>query len=264
MGRSIAVVSGKGGVGKTTIVCGLGMAFAKKGFSVCVIDFDVGLNNLDVLLGMENRIVYDYADFLNGKCRLSQAIVRHHSMENLYVLVSNENINFDNHKEKTIKTLEKLSNIFDYVLVDSPAGVGAGFKWAVDSCGECIVVVSPHITSIRDAGSVLRVLKGGEQNILGVVVNRARGDLVVRKKMLSHVQISQLLNTELLGVVPESDIVNIYTSFQFDKIISCSGALEPFYILVDNIRYERKNIYDYESKYKGVLGVIRRNIRKGV
>lgn len=263
MGRKISIVSGKGGVGKTTVACGLALALAKNGSSVCLVDLDVGLNNLDVLLGMENRVVYDLGDCLQGRCRLKQALVNDPSFENLYLLPS---IRFS---EEPLEPLEvkhitdKLASVFDFVLIDAPAGTGENFELAVSAGNEAIVVVTPHTASLRDADKVISILKGTHMENVSLVVNRIRGDMVARKEMLSHTQIERLLKTSLLGVIPESDDINIYSSFKFDKIAK-SKSIVAFTLLVHNLIGDKKVIFDYDSKYRGLIGLVRRNLKRSM
>lgn len=263
MGRKIAVVSGKGGVGKTTIACGLGLALAKSGKSVCLIDLDVGLNNLDVLLGVENKVVYDLGDCIEGRCRIKQALIGDSSFENLYLLPSIRFSEVDISFAQIKAVTDKLAGVFDFVIIDAPAGTGENFELAVASAGEAIVVVTPHVASLRDADKVIGILKGAGIENTSVVVNRIRGDMVARKEMLNHNQIEKLLKTSVIGVVPESDDINIYSSFRFDKITK-SNAVVAFTMLVHNIKNDKKIIYDYESRYKGLMGIIRRNIKRSV
>ena len=263
MGRKIAVVSGKGGVGKTTVACGLALALSKNGKSVCLVDLDVGLNNLDVLLGLENKVVYDLADCLSGRCRLKQALVTGNGFENLYLLPS---MRFSSVKitPLQIKSItDKLAGVFDFVIIDAPAGAGENFELAVYGANEALVVVTPHMASLRDADKVIGLLKGFGISETSIVVNRIRGDMVARKEMLSHTQISKLLKCPIMGVIPESDDINIYSSFKFDKIAK-SKTVVAFTILVHNIKTDKKVIYDYESRYKGLIGIIRRNIKRSV
>lgn len=263
MGRKIAIVSGKGGVGKTTVACGVALSLAKSGKSVCLIDLDVGLNNLDVLLGLENKVVYDLADCISGRCRIKQALVNDSAFENLYLLPS---MRFSSVKisEYEIQTItDKLAGVFDFVIIDAPAGAGENFELAVKGANEAIVVVTPHMASLRDADKVIGIIKGSGIDEVSVIVNRIRGDMVARREMLNHIQISKLLKCKIMGVVPESDDINIYSSFKFDKI-SKSKAVVAFSILVHNIKTDKKVIYDYESRYKGLLGIIRRNIKRSV
>ncbi len=263
MGRKISIVSGKGGVGKSTIACGIALALAKSNFSVCLVDLDIGLNNLDVYLGLENKVVYDLGDCINGKCRLKQALVNLSGVENLYLLPS---VRFatENYAATDIEPIvSKLSSVFDFVLIDAPAGMNAGFEMAIKASNETIVVVTPHVSSLRDADKVISRLKGAGINNVNVVVNRIRGDMVARGEMLSHEQVARLLKTPLLGVVPESDNINIYSSFRFERIAK-NKEVVIFSILAHNLRSDKKIIYDYQSRYKGVLGMIRRAMKRSL
>jgi len=262
MGRIISVVSGKGGVGKTTIAVALGLTMAKNGYGVCVIDLDVGLNNVDVLLGVDNKVVYDIGDYLSGKCRIKQALVTDGRFENLYIMPS---VRFKGNETQvfSVKDLTiKLASVFDFVIIDAPAGMGENFETAIKSANECIVVVSPHTVSLRDADKVISRIKaiGGTSSI---IINRIRGDLVARKEMLNHKQISTLLKSRVVGVVPESDEVSILSSLKFEKI-SKTNMVNVFSLIASNIVNEENNIYDYESKYKGLIGIVRRNIKKSI
>lgn len=263
MGRKIAVVSGKGGVGKTTIVAGIGMALAKSGANVCLVDLDVGLNNLDILFNIENKIVYDLGDCLSLRCRIKQALVQDPILQNLYILPSQKSVEekFDSFQMQTL--VDKLAEIFDFVIVDAPAGINDNFYLAAKSTTEAIVVVTPHVSSLRDADKAIGALKGlGKQNI-ACVINRIRGDMVARKEMLSHLQIESLLKIPLLGVLPESDDINIYSSFRFDRVAK-GGLFLAFSTLAMNLRTDKKTIYDYDGKYRGFLGMIRRNLKRSI
>ena len=263
MGRSIAIVSGKGGVGKTTLTMGLGMALAKKGASVCLIDLDIGLNNLDILMNVENKIIYDLSDCAEGKCRLKEALVRDPILQNLYILPSQKSQKEDCDYLAIKKIIERLSGVFDFVLIDAPAGVNQNFNVAINSAHEAIVVVSPHISSIRDADKVIGILKGLNMQNIFALVNRIRGDMVERKEMLSHAQIKDLLKVPLLGVLPESDDINIYSSFHFEKL--AKGEIhEALSILANNLRSDKKYVYDYTAKYRGFFGMIRRNLKRNL
>lgn len=263
MGRKISIVSGKGGVGKTTIVAGLGMALAKSGANVCLVDLDIGLNNLDILFNIENRVVYDLSDCLSQRCRIRQALVQDPLFPNLYILSSQKGS--DEHLDclQMRMLIDKLSGIFDFVLVDAPAGINSNFYLAVNSCDEALVVVTPHISSLRDADKVVSALKGLKKQNIGFIINRIRGDMVARKEMLSHLQIEKLLKIPLVGVLPESDDINIYSSFHFNKITK-GGLFLAFSTLAINLKTDKKIIYDYYGKYKGLLGIIRRNIKRSI
>ena len=264
MGRKIAVVSGKGGVGKTTIVAGLGMSLAKSGASVCLIDMDIGLNNLDILLNLEGKVHYDIMDCLKGRARIKQALISDSQFEGLYFLPSFKAEEIEDISYSDLRSLtDKLASVFDYVLIDVPAGTGQTFNLAVSGANEAIVVVTPHVVSIRDADKVVAKLKALNIENISFVINRIRGDMVVRKEMLSHNQIVSLLKIPLIAVIPESDKINIYSSFKFDKIIKDQTAV-AFNLLARNLCYDKPVIYDYLSKYKGFIGMIRRSIKRSV
>ncbi len=262
MGRKICIVSGKGGVGKTTITCGLGLALAKNGNSVCLIDLDVGLNNLDVMLNLENKVVYDLGDCLSGKCRLKQALVNLPESENLYLLPSARSpVGITRVDIK--KITDKLAGVFDYVLLDAPAGLNENFELALYGANEALVVVTPHVASLRDADKVISRVKGSHIEKTEVVVNRIRGDMVARGEMLGHEQLEKLLKTPLAGVIPESDKINLYSSFRFERIQKSKDVL-AFTVLAHNLKTDKKVILDYDSKYRGLLGLIRRNIKRSI
>jgi len=262
MGRIITIVSGKGGVGKTTVACSLGLSLAKRGFGVCLIDLDVGLNNIDVLLGVDSKVVYDIGDYVNGHCRLKQALITDDRLENLYILPS---VRFgeNNITSEDVKSIaRKLVSVFDYVIIDSPAGIGEMFEMAVNASNECLVVVTPHVASLRDADKVIAKIKGFGLEAK-VLVNRIRGDMVARKEMLNHNQIQSLLKTKVVGVIPESDEINILSSLKFERIAK-TNMIKVFDIIAENIQNDKFEIFDYESKYKGLFGIVRRKIKKVV
>lgn len=262
MGRKIIVTSGKGGVGKTTIVAGLGRALAKLNASVCVVDGDIGLNNLDLILGVENKVVYDLCDCMQGKCRIKQAIIKDEKLDNLYTLPAGKNMpltvvfTFDS-------IINKLATIFDYVIVDSPAGKDEGFMRAAKSCDEAIIVVTPHISSIRDASKMINIFsaKNNCKDTM-IVVNRIRGDMVASGEMLSHSDIVSLLNKKLVGIIPESDAYNVTSSFDKHKLFNKDPIFNAFTIFAKNLIDNANQEFDYTAKYCGILGLIRRKLKK--
>ena len=210
MSRVIVVTSGKGGVGKTTVCANLGLNLAKKNHRVCVVDMDIGLNNLDVVLGMETRVLYSMQDVLDGKCRLRQALVQDTTYPMLYLLSSGNVANNLSIRPEYIKAvIDELKTIFDYILIDCPAGIDAGFNRAVICAEEALVVTTPQIPSLRDADKVVTILHGYNLSSIKFVVNRARGDLVIDKLMLDVYDISKALKIEFGGVIPEDDYIII-------------------------------------------------------
>ncbi len=205
MGRVIVVTSGKGGVGKTTTVAHIGMVLSKFA-KVALVDADIGLNNLDVTLGLETSIVYDLSDVIEGRARLNQALLRDPICQNMYVLASGKTI-----KDTDISTdvfrriIEELSRVFEYVLIDCPAGIEEGFHRAIAAATECIIVTTPHVSAIRDADKISTMTLNYGLKCLGVVVCRLKNELVKSGKMMSAASISTILRLELLGSIPEDD-----------------------------------------------------------
>ena len=258
MARKIVVTSGKGGVGKSTICANLGLKLAQMGQKVVMLDVDIGLNNLDVLMGVENKVVYDIADVVEGKCRIKQALIQDLRSPLLYILPSNKIFTTTKITSFNIKAVvDALGDIFDYVIIDCPAGIDSGFHRAVYSASEALVVCTPHISSIRDADKVLTILNNYNLNNIGFVVNRVRGDLIINGQMIDVSQISNLLKANLVGVVPDDDSISTGRSMAITK----STGGNAFEILAKNIHYCQNVMFDYKSKYKGLFGSLKRKIR---
>lgn len=260
MGRKILVTSGKGGVGKTTISCGLAKALASANATVCVVDADIGLNNLDLLMNIENRVVYDIVDCMQGKCQIKQALVKDKFFDNLYTLPAGKQQPHSVVYDFTT-IIDKVASIFDFVIVDSPAGIENGFLTASRACREAIVVVTPHIASLRDANKIISYLISDKSKTnVFVAINRIRGDLVVEGKMMNHGDISNLLKCDVVGVVPESDTFNI--SNTLDMAYGQDEMCLSMKTLAQNLINDSRNIFDYTKKYKGIGGIIRRKLKR--
>lgn len=263
MARNIVVTSGKGGVGKTTVSASLGMHLASKNYRVCLIDMDIGLNNLDVVLNMEDRVLYTMLDVIENRCRLKEALVCDDTYPLLYMLSSgglNQNLSIQISQIKQI--VNELNLTFDFVIIDCPAGIDAGFKRAVSCADEALIVTTPHLSSIRDADKVVTILSS--YNILSkrFIINRARGDLIQDKLMLDVYDIGKTLNVEFGGVIPEDDGV---ISLSSDNIKNPKIALNrAFDILANNILTGEKKLFDCTYKYKGFLGAIKRKLKRSV
>ncbi|MBQ9789969.1 MAG: septum site-determining protein MinD [Clostridia bacterium] len=261
MGRRIVVTSGKGGAGKTTIAAGLGLSLASLGASVVMIDADVGLSNLDTLLELDGKIMFDLSDLMNRKCRIKQALIAVSGHDNVYVLASGK-AGADAEIGDPVRFAEitsKLAEVFDYCIIDCPAGASDGFKTAISGADEAIVVVTPHIVSIRDADKILGILLAAGMQDTMFVINRIRGDLAVSGKMLSHKEIEAVLNAKLVGVVPESDDVTILSSLAFGKIMQREIS-RSFVMMAESIHKNKRILFDYKKKYRGVFGFIRRKM----
>lgn len=262
MARKIVVASGKGGVGKTTVTVNLGISLAELGLRVVLIDADFGLNNLDVVLGVENKVNFDLIDVIEGRCRLKQALIQTNKWKNLFVLASGNGDFATSITGQNIKLLiEKLDGVFDYILIDSPAGIDLGFHRAVSCVDEAIIVATPNLTSLRDADKVLTVLKSYKLNSIEVVVNRVRGDLILSEKMMYPEDIQKLLKTNLLGVLPEEDVVFLSSGYQLPKR---SDSFKAYKILANNLHKNSRKIFDTLNKYSGFFGSIRRSIKKSI
>lgn len=203
-GVVITVSSGKGGVGKTTTVANLGVSLAMLGQRVVVVDGDVGLRNLDVMMGLENRIVYDLVDVVEGRCRLRQALVRDKRFSELFLLPAAQTRDKSAvQPEDMVRVCERLREEHDFILIDSPAGIEHGFRYAIAPADRIIVVTNPEVTAVRDADRVIGLVEAAEKGPAQLVVNRIRPDRVRRGEMLAVPDILELLAIDLLGVVPE-------------------------------------------------------------
>ena len=211
--RTILICSGQGGVGKTTLTANLGIALANSGATTAVLDADFGLRNLDLLLGLENRIVYTAQDVLDKNCRLDQALVRHKKEPNLALLPAGDPRMLDWMKPEDMKKIsELLSEKFDFVLVDCPAGVEDGFKNALAACKEAIVVTNPELSAVRDADRVIGILNTSDIKPIQLVINRVRPNMMASQEMLSIEDVQGILSLPLLGIVLEDEQVIISTN----------------------------------------------------
>ncbi|HOK62727.1 MAG TPA: septum site-determining protein MinD [Soehngenia sp.] len=212
-GTSIVVTSGKGGVGKTTTSANIGTGLAMQGYSVVVLDADIGLRNLDVVMGLENRIVYDIVDVVEKNCKLKQALIKDKRHENLYLLPAAQT------KDKTavsssqmIELVNELKKNYDYIIIDSPAGIEQGFQYSIAGADEAIIVTTPEVSAVRDADRVIGILEANEIYQPKLIVNRIRQDMVRRGDMMNIEDILDILAVKLLGVVPDDENVVISTN----------------------------------------------------
>ena len=257
MSRKIIITSGKGGVGKTTITANLGLQLAKSGLRVMLVDGDMGLNNLDVMLGVENLIVFDLIDVLNGKCRLKQALVESPLSSNLFVLPCAHSLSGVEVTGQKLKSATKgVEELFDYILIDCPAGIDLSFHRAVGLADEAICVVMPSIASVRDADKVISILKSYNLCSIKLIVNKIRGDLVLNNQMYSAVDIENTLKLPLLGVIPEDDEI------LKGLVVGMTESEKVFKIIAKNLNGKSERVYDYLKKYSGFWGSIRRELKK--
>ena len=206
----ITITSGKGGVGKTTATANLAVALAAEGSKVVCIDGDIGLRNLDVILGLENRIVYDIVDVIEGRCRLKQAMIRDKKLPNLYLIPAAQTRDKNAVSPSDMNRLIKdLRPDFDFVLIDSPAGIERGFRNAIAAADRVLVVTNPEVSAVRDADRVIGILEAEDKGPGALIINRLNPILVKKNDMLSADDVLDLLAVELIGIVPEDENVII-------------------------------------------------------
>jgi septum site-determining protein MinD len=208
MSRIIVITSGKGGVGKTTCTANLGMALAQLGRKVALVDADFGLRNLDLLLGLENRVVYTAVEYLAGECRLEQALVRDKRQPRLVLMPAAQNRTKESVTPDQMKALVlTLAKSFDYVLVDCPAGIEMGFRNAIAAAREAIIVTTPEIAAVRDADRVVGLLEAEGIKNVRLIVNRLRPNMVQANDMMSVDDVCEILAIPLLGILPDDERV---------------------------------------------------------
>lgn len=259
--RAIVVTSGKGGVGKTTTTANVGAALARLGEKVAVVDVDVGLRNLDVVMGLEGRVVYDLIDVIEGKCKLRQALIRDKRIEGLALLAASQT------RDKEALDPEKFRYIvkalleeegFDRVLIDSPAGIEKGFQTAATPAEGALVVVNPEVSSVRDADRIIGMLEAREIRENFLVINRLRPKMVQRGDMLSVEDVVEILGIKPIGIVPEDEGVLI-SSNQGEPLVlkNNSGAAKAFVEIAQRVRGEDVPFASLNDA-PGFLGTLRR------
>ena len=213
MSEVIVITSGKGGVGKTTTAANLGTALSLENKKTVIVDADIGLRNLDVVMGLENRIVYDIVDVVEGTCRLKQALIKDKRFENLYLLPAAQT------RDKNAVTVEQMNDLcnklresFDYIIIDCPAGIEQGFKNAIAGATRAIVVTTAEISSIRDADRIVGLLESSEIKNPELVINRIRPNMVRKGEMMDVDDIVDLLSIDLIGVVPDDEYIITQTN----------------------------------------------------
>jgi len=266
LSKVIAVISGKGGVGKTTTTANLGLGIAKNGRQCVVVDFDIGQRNLDMILGLENRVVYDMIQVMDGEAQLDQALIRSKSSPNLYFLPASQTKDKSVLDSKKIeKLLIELRERFEYVILDAPAGIESGFEHTIEYADEAIVVVNPEVSSIRDSDRAIgildskskKVLNGGEV-VKQLIINRLDPEMVEKGEMLSKEDILEILGIELLGIVPEDRGV-IDASNQGQPIIlnDKSEAGKAYRRIAKRLCGQKTPIVEPKAKKGGLMSTLK-------
>ena len=203
-GQIVTITSGKGGVGKTTAVASLGIALAARGQKVVCVDGDIGLRNLDVIMGLENRIVYDIVDVVEGRCRLKQAMIRDKRMPDLFLIPAAQTRDKNAISPSDMLRLgDELREICDWVIIDSPAGIERGFKNSIAAADRVLVLTNPEVSAVRDADRVIGILEAEEKGTPALILNRVNPEMVRKQEMLSAEDVLDLLAIDLIGVVPD-------------------------------------------------------------
>jgi septum site-determining protein MinD len=258
------ITSGKGGVGKTTATANLGVALASSGLKVVCIDADIGLRNLDVVMGLENRIVYDLVDIVEGRCRLRQALIKDKRVNDLYLIPAAQT------RDKTavspqdmIRLADDLRAEFDWILIDSPAGIERGFRNAVAPADVVVIVTNPEVSSVRDADRIIGLIEAEEKGPGKLLVNRVKPELVKRGDMLSTEDILDVLAIELIGVVPEDETVLVASNRGNPAALDeRSRAGKAFRNIARRLNGETVPFEDLEAK-DGFFGRLTRLVRPG-
>ncbi len=264
MSRVIVVTSGKGGVGKTTTSASISAGLALKGYKVAVIDFDVGLRNLDLIMGCERRVVYDFVNVVQGEASLKQALIRDKRINNLYILAASQTRDKDALTQEGVeKVIEDLKEDgFDFIICDSPAGIEKGAQLALYFADEAIVVTNPEVSSVRDSDRILGILQaksrraenGDEAIVEHLVLTRYNPDRVETGEMLSVEDVTDLLNIRLLGVIPESQqVLNASNSGEPVILSQDSDAALAYEDVVDRFLGEEKEHRFLTAEKKGLF-----------
>lgn len=254
MSRAIIITSGKGGVGKTTVTANIGTALAFRGKSVVLVEGDIGLNNLDVVMNVEDKVIYDAGEVALGKATVSQCLIKINDKLNVFpaTTCATNLVTVEVFKE----IIMELKTCFDYVIIDSPAGIEDNFHRAAIGADEGIIVTTPHIPAVRDGYKTVKALYSYGIKNVGLIANRVRGEYVSEKAMLSPDDIAKVLQIPLIGILPEDDFVNLYGLADVGN--KKSGIGYSYSLIAGYLDGDDKKIYDCISPYSGVFNRFKR------
>lgn len=258
------VTSGKGGVGKTTCSANLSMALAQRGHKVAVVDADFGLRNLDLLLGLENRIVYTAVEVLTGECRLEQALVKDKRQPNLVLLPAAQNRTKEAvTPEQMRKLVNALTKVFNFIMIDCPAGIENGFLNAIAPAKEALVVTTPEIAAVRDADRVVGLLEANDVKNLHLIINRIKPAMVQQDKMMSVEDVQEILAIPLIGVIPDDERVIVSTNKGEPLVLSQEASLAgvAFQNVVRRLEGEKVPFLDLSVPHDDLLSRLLRLFR---
>lgn len=264
MGEVIVVTSGKGGVGKTTTSANIGTGLALEGKKVALIDADIGLRNLDVVMGLENRIVYDLIDVVEGNCRLKQALIKDKRYDGLFLLPAAQTRDKDAvSPEQMQKLCESLREEFDFIIIDCPAGIEQGFKNAIAGADRAVVVTTPEVSAVRDADRIIGLLEANELRNPMLILNRIRMDMVKRGDMMNLEDVLEILAIDVLGVVPDDESIVVSTNKGEPAVTeSESKAGQAFRNITKRILGDNIPLMSLEVD-EGIMGKIKKWFRIG-
>lgn len=246
----IVVTSGKGGVGKTTTTANVGTGLAMLGKKVVMIDTDIGLRNLDVVMGLENRIVYNLVDVIEGHCRVKQALIKDKRYQGLYLMPSAQT------KDKTAVRPDQMKDMiavlkeqFDYVLLDCPAGIEQGFQNAIAGANRALLVTTPEVSAIRDADRIVGLLEANDFSQIDLIVNRLRPEMIKRGEMMSTADVVDILSLPLIGAVPDDESVVVATNQGEPLVNTLTLAGKAYMNIVKRILGEEVPMLDFEKPF---------------
>lgn len=248
----LVITSGKGGVGKTTTAASIGTGLAVQGKKVVMVDTDIGLRNLDVVMGLENRIVYDLVDVVEGVCRLRQALIKDKRYDGLYLLPAAQTRDKSSVNEVQMCTLiEEIKQEMDYIVIDCPAGIEQGFKNAIAAATGAIIVTVPEVSAVRDADRIIGLLSAHDLINPRLIINRLRPDMVKRGDMMTIEDTLDILGIPLLGIVPDDEAIIRSSNVGEPVVVSDSKAGQAFRNIVSRILGNEVPFLDLEDKEKG-------------
>lgn len=264
MSEVIVITSGKGGVGKTTTSANLGTGLAMQGKKVAMIDADIGLRNLDVIMGLENRIVYDLIDVVEGNCRLKQALIKDKKYESLFLLPAAQT------RDKDAVTPEQMQKLcenlkeegFDYIIIDCPAGIEQGFKNAIAGADKAFVVTTPEVSAVRDADRIIGMLEANELRNPKLILNRIRIDMVKKGDMMTMEDVTDILAVDILGIVPDDESI-VISSNKGEPAVTDNDSLagQAYRNIVQRIMGSEVPLLDLDEG-KGLFGKLKKLFRK--
>ena len=262
MSEVIVVTSGKGGVGKTTTTANIGTGLAMAGKNVVLVDADTGLRNLDLVLGLENRIVYNLVDWLEGKCRIKQALIKDKRHPSLCLMPTSQTKDKNAiTEEDMVRLVEELKKDFDYIILDCPAGIEQGFKNAIVAADRALAVTTPEVSAIRDADRIIGLLEANEMKRTDLIVNRIRMDMVKEGNMMSIDDVVDILAINIIGAVPDDQNIVIATNQGEPLVGNGSLAGQAYENIVKRILGEEVPLMDLNAK-KGFFGKLSNIFKK--